>query len=149
MSSFFDVYFSPVITEHKYYGIELPFDINPNDFINWLLSIGEEIDKNNYAFSVCSMCEYACLWISKLAYDNNINPERLSVCNGEYGYGEHYWMMLDSEYIIDLTLKQFRSGAPELSITKKSEAISKTSYNENFDTQTYIDYINQFGINII
>lgn len=149
MNNISDLCFIPTVTEHRYYNIKLPFEINPGKFIDWIESTGEDIDRGDYGYSVCGMCEYACLWISKLAHNAKIDHKILSVCCGNYGYSDHFWIMLDDKYFIDLTLKQFRSDAPMLSITKIDKAVSSTSYNEGFSIQTYKEYINQFGINLI
>lgn len=148
MSTFDTMFTTTSFVEHLYYEKKLPFEINPTDFIEWLSSIGEEIYEDNYGMSVTSMCEYSCLWITKLAYNIAFDPSRLKVCYGSYGFGEHYWIMLDDEYFIDLTLMQFRRDSPELAITKKEEALGDTAYSKNFSTSTYIEYIEQFGIQL-
>lgn len=144
MGSFFDVYFSGVVVNHKYYNLDLPFTIEASDFINWLSSTEETIYEDNYGMTVCGLCEYSCLWISKLAHDINFDPSRLKVCYGQYGYGEHYWIMLDDKWFIDLTLAQFEGKAPNLAITKKSEVCGITTYSIDFHAISYIKYLEQF-----
>ena len=126
--------------ELEYKEIDLPFEINPDKFIDWIASVSEEIYPENYGMTVCTMCEYAVLWVSKLATDVDFPEERLKICSGYYGFAEHYWLLLDDKYIIDLTLAQFENDSPKLAITLLAESIGETSYH-NYDEMTYKEYI--------
>ena len=147
MQSLFDRMFLPPI-KHKFYPTpkELRF-IKPKNFVKWLNKIGEEIDHDDYCYSVTSMCEYSCLYICQKALKNNFDPTRLKICYGNYGWGEHYWMMLDDEWFVDLTLAQFIPDAPRLAITSRQEAVGMSAYHaydENFYAQSYTEYLGEF-----
>ena len=108
--------------EIEYLDKKFDFKISPDKFLEWLESVGQEVT-GDYGWDVASMCEYSCLYICQLLYNKKLKGE-LTVCLGNFGFGEHYWMQyeIDGEkYYIDLTLQQFRGEAPRLAITKAFE----------------------------
>jgi hypothetical protein len=124
-------------------NVDLPIEINPDEFISWLGEIGEEVYLDNYGMTVCSMCEYSVAWVSKLLEVSNVPVSRLKICEGSFGYGDHFWFILDDKYFVDLTLAQFKSDAPRLAIIDKDKAISPTTY-KNYTISTYKNYIKKF-----
>lgn len=98
---------------------KLDFELSPEHFIKWLELEGMDIT-GDYGFDVCSMCEYACLYIGMMFYKKKLKGE-LKIYYGKLGFWEHYWVgyfVNGKEYFIDLTLKQFIKDAPELSISE-------------------------------
>lgn len=129
----------PTLVNPKFY-----FKIKPNHFMKWLKSEGMEVT-GNYKEDCSSMCEYACLYISMLLYDKQLEGELKVVC-GNYGWWEHYWMKYTVNgvtYFIDLTLKQFISEAPKLSISFEVE--DEKGYTSKFDPtgQDYKKYVDE------
>lgn len=103
-------------TSINYIDINLPFNINPNQFIEWLKTMDNEPLTGNYNIDVTRMCKFACYYILLEAKKYNFNLKRLKHCSGYYGIANHDWMLLDNKYIIDLTLQQFEINAPKLAI---------------------------------
>lgn len=139
-----DKMFAPPI-RLTYCEPELDFTLSPDKFIDWLEEVDDEPITGNYAMDVCTMCEYACLWICRQVWEKKLSGE-LYVCDGYYNMSEHYWMSYkidDKEYFIDLTLAQFKRDAPKLSIVEANKSIGENAYR-NFSKQTVQQYIESF-----
>jgi hypothetical protein len=139
--SSFDLLFSKP-KELNYINKDFDFEISPAKFIEWLKLEGEEVI-NDYKIDCSSMCEYSCLYIGMLLNNVELKGEMV-VYYGKFGFWEHYWIgyKIDGEeYFIDLTLQQFVSDAPKLSITKFSNERVSGSYSSLSDGEPIKDYI--------
>ena len=146
-ASFFEISYSKPI-QHEFYDFyetNLPISIDPQSFLDFLAKQGEDIT-GNYSIDVCSMCEYSCCWIISESIKQGFTD--LCVCSGNYGYGEHFWISY-KDWFIDLTLAQFIPNAPKLSITKRSEAVSISTYRNYYEytTKEYMKEILGIQIN--
>jgi hypothetical protein len=145
MGSFFDTYFSKEQKKLELVNPKLDFKLNPSKFADWLVLAGEcssEERKESYSNIVQSMCEYSCLYIVSVLEKKKLKG-KLKICYGEFGCYEHYWMsykLEGVEYFIDLTLAQFSPKAKRLAITKASDAVHPTTYNE-FEYISINDYM--------
>jgi len=126
---------------------ELDLGIDPELFIGWLWAEGqiegEDSETQSYAQNVSSMCEWSCLFISMLLYNQKLKGELL-IISGNYGFWGHYWMKytVDGEsYFIDLTLQQFLPEAPKLSISRAIEVPEgyNCDYDKGTDFREYVD----------
>ena len=136
---FFDCERAEHRIEHKFYENPLPFEIDPEKFTQFLKDINEHEGWGEYFRDASGNCEWSCVYIIKLAIENNFND--LCVCYGNYGFGEHYWISY-KDWFIDLTLAQFKPEAPHLSITKRDETCSKGAYR-NYIEYTMEEYLKQ------
>ena len=121
ITSSFDRLFTPP-PQHDYITPDLGLDINPDNFVKWLMLEHDEISpKDTYAQAVSSMCEFSCLYLAML-FRLSPQEKNFKIVCGNYGFWEHYWMEYTHNgkvYILDLTLKQFQPEAPKLAILER------------------------------
>lgn len=129
----------------------------PNRFVDTLERLGEEIDRNNYQFTVSSMCEWACYWAAKKLDDAGLsdfevvrgsvkldmfgirrwNEELQDFDNNQLSWlitREHAWLEYRDK-VYDLTLAQFDHSAPKLACLTRKDA------NKKFDFYDYERYL--------
>ena len=125
-------------------NIKFDFSINPDKFIQWLKTTGEDV-VGDYKMDVSSMCEYACLYVAKILKNKKLKGKLFIYC-GSFGFWEHYWIgyiFNNQEYFIDLTLKQFISYAPKLAISKASKNKNGYSYKDTYKEDLYEHFKHQ------
>ena len=130
--------------EIEFLDMDFDFDISPNHFIAWLIAEGEHIT-GDYRIDVVSMCEYACLYITMMLSDKELEGD-MKVYYGEFNFMGHFWigyLYKGQEYFIDLTLKQFKSNAPKLAISKYMNEKIRGSYSFSCDGQPIKEYLKE------
>lgn len=128
--SMFELMFSSTMRRIEFLDKKFDFDINPEHFIQWLEKEDEDIT-GNYNLDVMHMCEYACLYISMLLYNEKLKGDMI-IHYGKFGAYDHYWIGYEyegKEYYIDLTLKQFLDTAPKLAICEAHNERMVRSYS--------------------
>lgn len=92
---------------------------NPKEFLHYMFQSGEPIQFESYANDVTELCNNAVAWMC-------LKMDDLFRCNstcvvGEFEGQDHAWIEI-GDYIIDMTLAQFISDAPEIAIINKKDA---------------------------
>ena len=88
--------------------------IQPEDFIADMVRTGQITPTGEYHHDVHRMCKIACTWIMSRFSMRGFKDD-MTIVKGEYCGDEHYWVEV-SGVILDLTLAQFNSDAPQLAI---------------------------------
>lgn len=132
---------------------ELSTILEPRLFLDFLKRCGEEVDEENYKFSVSKSCRLGCMWASRrlkeyhycdaFISNGSVQPDTgfksYQVITSEYKgepievestpvriLQEHSWIEY-REFVIDLTLRQFDEKTPELACLKWKD-FDKTYY---------------------
>ena len=137
---------TPFTTPHvpTFINPELDFKVDPEHFMKWLATEDEEVT-GDYRNDCGSMCEYSCLYLSMLLYNQELKGELTIIC-GNYGWWEHYWMKYKLNgitYYLDLTLMQFVEEAPKFAITLEHQ--NPKGYNSKYDMdgQDFRKYVDE------
>lgn len=127
----------PKRVTHTFYKVDLPFEVDTEQFIEWLKQVDDGEITGQYEIDVTTMCHFGALYLSKQAAFANVPAERFKICAGTYDWFEHVWCMLDDTYFVDLTLKQFIPEAPKLAITHKEKAVGPGAYSADYFVYNY------------
>lgn len=117
---------------------DLAIIFDPDKMIEDLSIIEDDIDfefTGDYAQDVCSLCKNATAWaIIQLEKTSSEIKNDIKIIDGNFGWGEHTWLIYKDRYYIDLTLAQFLNYAPKLSILEVSDKIRTEHRSTLFDS---------------